>query len=78
MISFRMGCGAHTLMLRSPSNSGLQLAWHAAQAAQRSYTPVMSSGGMYAPIAKYWSSPVTSWNVGRLGEMMVMASNSKS
>jgi len=36
------------------------------------------SGVMYAPITKYHSSPVTSWNVRRLGKTMVTASTSKS
>jgi hypothetical protein len=33
---------------------------------------------MYTPITKYLSSPVTSWNVRRLGETMVTALTSKS
>jgi len=65
-------------MFRSPKNNSLQLVGRAAQATRRSSTPVVSVGGMYAPIRKERASHVTSWNVWRFGDAMVTASTSKS
>jgi hypothetical protein len=77
MISSRSVRGARKSEFRSPSNNGLQFGGRLAQAAQRSSTPVMSVGGMYAPITKNQSSPVTSWKVRMFGEAMCAASTKK-
>jgi hypothetical protein len=64
IISSHSECGDPKFTFKSPSSSGLQFVGHLAQVLQRSSTPVVSAGGMYAaPITKYRTPPVISWKV---------------
>jgi hypothetical protein len=78
MASSRLVRGDPKSIFKSPSSSGLHDKGQVAQAARRVSTPVVSAGGMYAPITKNLTLLVTSWNISTLGETIFTASISKS